>query len=59
MRILCHEPLELGSIQPLELIWSNRVPNTLYFGSRKGDQIGIAVHETDPSAIRNYLDNMA
>src|SRR5260370_8218599 len=59
MRIVRHDPLEPGSIQPLELVLLNRIPNTLYFGSRKGDQIGITVHETDPPAISNHLNNIA
>ena len=44
MRIVRHDPLEPGSIQPLELVRLNRFPHTLYFGSRKRDQVGIAVH---------------
>ena len=59
MRIVRHDPLEPGSIQPLELVRLNRLPHTLYFGSRKRDQVGIAVHKTDPSAISNHLNNIA
>src|SRR6266568_9479606 len=59
MRIVRYDPLEPGSIQPLELVGRNCVPNTLYFGNRKGDQVGKAVHETDPPAISNHLDNIA
>src|SRR5260221_3347652 len=59
MRIVRHDPLEPGSIQPLELVRLNRIPNTLYFGSRKGDQIGITGSETDPPAISNHLNNIA
>src|SRR5260370_41126300 len=59
MRIVRHDPLEPGSIQPLELVLLNRIPNTLYFGSRKGDQIGITVRQTDPPPISNHLNNIA
>jgi hypothetical protein len=58
MRILRHDPLEPGSIQPLELVQRNRVPHTLYFGSREWDHVGITVHETDPLAISNHLNNI-
>ncbi len=43
MRVVRHDPFEPGPIQPLELVRSNRVPNTLYFGSGKRDQVGITV----------------
>ena len=59
MRIVRYDPLEPGSIQPLELVGRNCVPNTLYFGSRQRDQVGIAVHETDPPAISNHLNYIA
>ena len=58
MRIVRHDPPEPGSIQPLELVRLNRIPNTLYFGSSKGDQIGITVHETDPVAIGDNRDDV-
>jgi hypothetical protein len=32
MRIVRHDPLEPGSIQPLELVRLNSIPNMLYFG---------------------------
>src|SRR5436305_13543183 len=59
MRIVRYDPFEPGSIQPLELVGRNCVPNTLYLASRQRDQVGIAVHETDPLSISNHLDNIA
>lgn len=59
MRIVRHDSFEPGSIQPLELVRRNRVPDTLYFSGRKRDQVRIAVHETDPAAISNHLNDIA
>ena len=59
MGIVRYDPIEPGSIQPLELVGRNCVPNTLYFGGRERDQVGIAVHETDPLTISYYLNNIA
>ena len=59
MRIVRYDPLKPGSIEPLELVGRNGVPNALYFGSRERDQVGIAVHETDPPPISNHLNDIA
>src|SRR5260370_30368811 len=59
MRGMRHDALEPGAIQPLELVRCNRFLDTQYLGSRKRNQVGIAVHKADPPAVRDDLNNIA
>src|SRR5579859_293327 len=59
MRILHHDALEPRSVQTLELIWLDHIPNALYLGGGKRNEIRKTIHKADPAAISRHRDNIA